>query len=108
MVYKIYIIKAKSGLIGSVEKIRELCPDYDDSIDPNDYYRLEKGLRYAIASNGAFYSHRKDNVQQMNEVYDIRSFVLVTDPISMKHTIEKRSLVRFDYLLLKDIIGVKI
>lgn len=51
---------------------------YDDDLPKNDFYRLEKALKYAIASKGEFYKARIDeDAINLREIYDIRGFFLM-------------------------------
>ena len=39
-----------------VALLKKYCPTYDNSINLNDNYRIEKALKYAIASDGKFFN----------------------------------------------------
>jgi len=70
--------------------LKEICPSYDDSILRNDYYRIEKALRYAIASEGQSFLPKKGTDESIKDQYDVRGFFLTMNADNIKTAIEQR------------------
>jgi len=69
----------------------KLCPNAVNYVPHNDYYRLEKALKYAIASNGEFFRARDEsNVEKMQEMYDVRGIFLTKNEMEIYQDIHKR------------------
>jgi len=75
-----------------IEKLQEICPHYDNSIPPTDVYRIEKALKYAIASNGQTFLWTDHLEEKLKEIYDVRGFFLTTAQEKLKPLIDERYL----------------
>jgi len=73
-----------------IEKLQEICPHYDNSIPPSDLYRLEKALKYAIASDGKTFLWTDQTEEKLKEIFDVRGFFLTTAQEKLKPIIDER------------------
>jgi tRNA A37 N6-isopentenylltransferase MiaA len=65
--------------------------DYKDDIPISDIYRLNKSLKYAIASNGERYKPDIDeNLSSLSEIFDFRCFFLIKQKRFLIKDIHKR------------------
>lgn len=77
--------------ISSEQYLISLCPKAQNFVANNDFYRLEKALKYAIASNGEFFSARDEGDQgKLREIYDIRGIFLTKYEMDIYKDIHKR------------------
>lgn len=65
--------------------------NYENDLPQNDIYRINKALKYAIASNGETYKPRKDeNAKPLNEEFDLRCFFLTKQRKGIIQDLHKR------------------
>ena len=90
---KMYKNKHEFYLLRRAKKIKELCPAYDNSIDLKDFYRLEKALKYVIASDGKTCTWTDLDEEKISTMFDVRGFFLTMDQHDLKTAIDKRYLI---------------
>lgn len=70
----------------------------------NDFYRLEKALKYAIASNGEFFCARDEGDQgKLKEIYDVRGIFLTKTEMDIYKDIHKRCDLMVERGLLEEV-----
>lgn len=75
----------------SEEYLISLCPTASNFVPFNDYYRLEKALKYAIISNGDFFKARDESKNpKIKEIYDFRGIFLTKNALDIYSDIHKR------------------
>lgn len=76
----------------SEKHLLKLCPMAVNFVPKNDFYRLEKAMKYAIASNGEFFKARNNetNNHRLQEVYDVRGFFLTKNILDLYADIQTR------------------
>eukprot|EP01017_Pseudomicrothorax_dubius_P020300 TRINITY_DN22191_c0_g1_i2.p1 TRINITY_DN22191_c0_g1~~TRINITY_DN22191_c0_g1_i2.p1 ORF type:complete len:110 (-),score=18.84 TRINITY_DN22191_c0_g1_i2:95-424(-) len=68
-----------------------MCPSYDYSVTKNDFYRLEKALAYAFATEGKTFKRDTGQDQlSLSQKFDVRMFFCVRDVFELKNLIQKR------------------